>query len=410
MSRIRIVNFGPIKQSSSTNKDWIDIKKVTIFIGNQGSGKSTVAKLISTFVWMEKVLTRGDFKEKEFTSAKFKNKYCGYHRTTNYFIKDQTEIFYEGDSFNFTYTKQGEFLVNKIANSLDSYPLPQVMYVPAERNFISMVNKPNLIRELPDALLTFLTEYDNAKSLIKGVFNLPINNASLEYNRQNDIISVKGESYKVRLTESSSGFQSIVPLYLVSLYLSESVKDQANHSGKMSSDETKRFEEDVANIWNNKDFTDAQRRIALSALSSKFNKSAFINIVEEPEQNLFPSSQWMLMQSLLAFNNSLQANKLILTTHSPYLINGFTLAVKAGILKELAKESKSVLDEINTVYPIQSAVHPDDIAIYEFDEASGSVALLNSYRGLPSDDNFLNTMLEETNDIFANLLEIQQKL
>lgn len=410
MSRIRIVNFGPIKQSSSTNKDWIDIKKVTIFIGNQGSGKSTVAKLISTFVWMEKVLTRGDFKEKEFTSAKFKNKYCGYHRTTNYFIKDQTEIFYEGDSFNFTYTKQGEFLVNKIANSLDSYPLPQVMYVPAERNFISMVNKPNLIKELPDALLTFLTEYDNAKSLIKGVFNLPINNASLEYNRQNDIISVKGESYKVRLTESSSGFQSIVPLYLVSLYLSESVKDQANHSGKMSSDETKRFEEDVANIWNNKDFTDAQRRIALSALSSKFNKSAFINIVEEPEQNLFPSSQWMLMQSLLAFNNSLQANKLILTTHSPYLINGFTLAVKAGILKELAKESKSVLDEINTVYPIQSAVHPDDIAIYEFDEASGSVALLNSYRGLPSDDNFLNTMLEETNDIFANLLEIQQKL
>ena len=39
---------------------------------------------------------------------------------------------------------------------------------PLKRNFISMVNKPNLIKDLPDALLVFLTEYNNAKQLIKG--------------------------------------------------------------------------------------------------------------------------------------------------------------------------------------------------------------------------------------------------
>ena len=65
MSRIKIKNFGPIKEPKSVKDEWIDIKKVTVFTGNQGSGKSTVAKLISTFTWMEKVLTRGDFKEKE---------------------------------------------------------------------------------------------------------------------------------------------------------------------------------------------------------------------------------------------------------------------------------------------------------------------------------------------------------
>ena len=80
MSRIKIKNFGPLKETASVTDGWIDIKKVTVFTGNQGSGKSTVAKLVSTFTWMEKVLTRGDFKEKEFTAAKFKNKYCGYHR------------------------------------------------------------------------------------------------------------------------------------------------------------------------------------------------------------------------------------------------------------------------------------------------------------------------------------------
>ena len=61
MSRIKIENFGPIKAGCIATDGWIDIKKVTLFIGNQGSGKSTVAKVISTFTWIEKALIRGDF-------------------------------------------------------------------------------------------------------------------------------------------------------------------------------------------------------------------------------------------------------------------------------------------------------------------------------------------------------------
>ncbi len=174
----------------------------------------------------------------------------------------------------------------------------------------------------------------------------------------------------------------------------------------MSSDETKRFEEGVKSIWENTSFTDAQRRAALSVLSSTFNKSAFINIVEEPEQNLFPSSQWQMMKSLLAINNSLSPNKLIITTHSPYLINVFTIAVKAGLLINKVKNK----EELNEIYPTDSVIYPNDIVIYELDENKGIVAMLEDYDGLPSDENSLNNFLEESNDIFANLLEIQQKL
>lgn len=63
MSRIRIKNFGPIKEGLRENDGWLDVKKVTVFIGNQGSGKSTVAKLISVFTKIEKSLVRGDFKK-----------------------------------------------------------------------------------------------------------------------------------------------------------------------------------------------------------------------------------------------------------------------------------------------------------------------------------------------------------
>lgn len=413
MSRIKIKNFGPIKSGFSENHGWMEIKKVTTFIGNQGSGKSTIAKLISTLLWIEKVLTRGNFDEKEFTAPNFKNKYCRYHRITSYFLKGKTEIAYEGDSYKFTYTKDERFLIEKNEKGSETYSLPQIMYVPAERNFISMVEKPNLISKLPLSLLTFLTEYDNAKEKVKGQFTLPINNAVLTYRKQNDTISVKGDGYQLKLMDASSGFQSLVPLYLVSKYLSESVKEQkdkTNQINQMSSDDTKRFEERVKSIWDNDKLTDAQQRSALSVLSAHFNKSAFVNIVEEPEQNLFPSSQLAIMQSLLAFNNSIEANKLIITTHSPYLINGLTIAIKAGILNSNFESRKDLRKELNSVYPLDSILDPKDVAIYELSEIDGTVNLLKNYEGLPSDENFLNNMLDEGNNLFAALLEIQQKL
>ena len=218
------------------------------------------------------------------------------------------------------------------------------------------------------------------------------------------------KDYTVELSEASSGFQSLVPLFLVSWYLVNRVKGQVENPQKMSQNELQRFNEGVKSIWADKSLTDEQRRTALSALSAQFNKTAFINIVEEPEQNLFPSSQWKIIQSLLAFNNSLEANKLIITTHSPYLINVLTIAVKAGMLKEKATSNSDVLEQINAVYPIDSSMNPTDIAIYELDEGDGSISLLKTYQGLPSDDNFLNNMLEEANETFAELLEIQQTL
>ena len=41
MSRIKIKNFGADKRAKVRKKGrWIDIKKVTVFTGNQGSGKT----------------------------------------------------------------------------------------------------------------------------------------------------------------------------------------------------------------------------------------------------------------------------------------------------------------------------------------------------------------------------------
>jgi ABC-type dipeptide/oligopeptide/nickel transport system ATPase subunit len=70
----------------------MDIRKVSVFIGNQGTGKSSIAKLISTLSWLEKGLYRGDIEEKYVTSYnRFINIYCNYQNLKNYFLPE-TEI------------------------------------------------------------------------------------------------------------------------------------------------------------------------------------------------------------------------------------------------------------------------------------------------------------------------------
>jgi len=228
MSRIRIKNFGPIKEGFSSNDGWIEIKKVTVFIGNQGAGKSTVAKLIFTFTWIEKALVRGDYNKKWFERKnKLKNQYLNYHRIENYFKingVDKTVLEYEGDAFSIVY-ENGSLIISEVHKK--EYPLPQIMYVPAERNFITYVKTPKELKFSSDSLKEFLTEFDNAKNDMKGLENLPINNVGVEYDKLNDTLNLKGEGYKVKLTEASSGFQSLVPLYLVSSYLAKSVKKQS---------------------------------------------------------------------------------------------------------------------------------------------------------------------------------------
>jgi AAA15 family ATPase/GTPase len=408
MQQIEIKNFGPIKEGH------VDINKVTVFVGNQGSGKSTVAKLISTFKWIEKALVRGDYDRRWFErkdTNRFRNQFLPYHRLSpadtkkeDAYLKPDSVINYQGDVYHIIY-KEGSMSIAEAANA--AYPLPQIMYVPAERNFLSYIKDAGEIR-LSGALRDFNTEYGKAKKELKDL-SLPMNGITVEYNRQYDNLYLRGGDYKIEINEAASGFQSFVPLYLVSDYLAKSVKKQSESKETMSSREKARFEKGVQDIWNNTTLTDEQRTVALSALSARFNKAAFVNIVEEPEQNLFPASQWKMLQSLLKFNNMNDGNNLVLTTHSPYLIDFLTLAVKAGNLKSSVntEEQKQNIDKI---IPLESVISAEDLSVYELDDKNGIINKLETYDGLPSDENALNNKFDESNELFAKLLEIQQQL
>ena len=103
-----------------------------------------------------------------------------------------------------------------------------------------------------------------------------------------------------------------------------------------------------------------EAEILLDEKLKKFIPSFFINVVEEPEQNLFPSSQRSILNSLLEFNNSVAENQLIITTHSPYILFPLNNCMMGGLVKKTIPE-----EEQNSFASHDAWIDPKKVSIYE---------------------------------------------
>ena len=321
MQRIVIKNFGPISDAE------IEIRKAVVLIGENAVGKSTIIKLLSTFLWIEKALFRGTEKKWFEKENRLKTFFLPYHRIEK-FLNSNTVIEYSGKAFIIKYSNN-KILIDSAID--DNYKLSQIMYVPAERNFLSYLRSTKDFKS-EGGLQDFVSEYFNATNALKGALSLPICGFEIEYSKRHEMLYVKNKDHKIKITEAASGLQSSVPLYLVSDYLAKIVQNNGNND-TMTSGDIRKFQKEINEILNDNKLSDKQKHITISALSSKFNKSAFINIVEEPEQNLFPNSQMNMIKSLVSICNQNEDNKLIISTHSPYVlavINNLILAKRVG--------------------------------------------------------------------------------
>lgn len=430
MSRIKIKNFGPIRKGFVEKDGWMDVKKVTVFIGDQGSGKSTVAKLISIFFWLEKSLYRGDISVEQLNIMVFKT-LCQRQELLEYF-SGETLLKFEGDVYSFECDAKHEYFKGSENQQQRSpYVFPKIQYVSAARNLLTILynislqnivdNKGNIIdmaSNIPFMVRDLNKEYLKALlELAQNGFPLPISDTNVYFQNHNTFIITKGS--RISMSAASSGIQSITPLLLVSHYLSNEVQKDLfvkvqtidnNLKDKIANELRKEDEKWVEKYNQYSSFgKDVLSRYEISIIEQKmknFISSSFINIVEEPEQNLFPTSQQKVINSLLEYNNAIDRNKLIVTTHSPYIIGYITLAIKANELYPKAPNDK-VISQINEIVPRKSAVSHQDVVIYELDENDGSIRMLGSEGGIPDDNNYLDNALGQMNDMFSNLLDIE---
>ena len=352
--KLKIKNFGPIKNgySNSHTDDFFDISRCSVIIGEQGTGKSTVAKLVSTLLWLEKYFVQKEQDYSLFTENDFLT-LCKNQRIESYFT-DKTYFCFKGSIFTFEY-KDKDFFI-KQNEEFTNYEGKKIMYMPSERNLISVIDDADEISGLPYSISSTVEEFLKAsKQLGNDSKKLPLNGFNYLYDKATNtgFIQDNKDTTKVKLSAASSGLQSFVPLFIVTDYLSNNVtKDFFEKLKRFSIKDMDRAEnlirfnllqQDKSKIDNTitsfrracdtgltKDLSDSDVKMLMEQLKSIMNIS-FCNIVEEPEQNLFPASQIETIKYLVSCLNSNKKNSLLITTHSPFVLsalNNFIFAAK----------------------------------------------------------------------------------
>lgn len=433
MALLKIKNFGPIKNGYSQNDGFIEIKPVTVICGNQATGKSTIAKVYSTCVWLEKKIDSGEL-PKTITKTYFKS-LLAYHKIETY-LKKETEIEYIGESCKVIYSDSGlKINWDKKAD----YIRPKIEYIPAERNFCTSIPNASFLKGLAKDTFDFLSDYMIAAASLKGSkYKLPLNGYEYRYDSKTNTsyVSDKEKDYEIDIVNSSSGLQALSPMALTSAYYSQLIADNNSDNAEFSFDQEKRWKEGMNKIGNQFNMPDNSLQFLSSALTKYKSKiegnlsieteydrvvfkwltriinSRFINVVEEPEQNLYPNSQSEILYYLLqCFNNQSYntnegiENQLLITTHSPYILSYLTISAKAA---ELLKDERIPKSEIEKIIPSKASVKGEKIAIYET-KSDGTIELLPPYDNLPSDENELNRILAESNENFSSLLDLEVK-
>ena len=356
--RLVIKSFGPIRSID------INFRKVNLFIGDQGTGKSCIVKLYSTFRWLEKTLLTETYSLDYFTKfvdARFKKQLCGYHRIDNFF-RDDTYILYESALYKFVYAGNA-FNIEKKNETIKG--LPKIMYVPAERIILSSAEKKlKTFDGLPDSNLTFNQTFWESKERFKDGYSLPFGSLNYKYDSLNDISWIEGYDYRVRLINASSGIQSALPVCIVSDYLGNIVA-----SGKerpMSVAELQKLQKDTSRIMEDENLSDSVKNAMLKHLSSRSRYNCFVNIVEEPELSLFPESQNSMIRLLCKVNNISTDNMLLLTSHSPYtlaILNNLVLAYKA-----YEKGDDNIKKEVAEIVPPEYHIDPESLTAFSLTE------------------------------------------
>jgi predicted ATPase len=321
MESLYIRDFGPIKEIFLE-----DIKQLTVIIGQSGSGKSTLLKVLALTRWIYKMLNirvylqTAGVKESPF---KFNIKRLLSDDGIIDYLHENTQIIYSHDEASFEIRGlKAEFRQTKQV-SYENLCLEKISFITEKRNVLSDLLALSMKEKTaPFYLKELLSEYQTAIKHIKTL-DLQAVGVKLEIKKVNGveysfICGHDGErEYSVRLEDASSGIQSMAPLNLIVHYYA--------HYFNLVESFNKAVFRYVIEGDSLKDFHPAQN------VGDIPRKRVDIHI-EEPEVCLYPDNQLRLINQLVreCWNTDRDYDiSLIITTHSPYLLNQLNLLFKA---------------------------------------------------------------------------------
>lgn len=407
MSQLIVQNFGAIKNAT------IDIRKYNFYIGHTSSGKSTVAKLLTIFnnasFW---ILKEGHFEgfckllEKYNINFEFSSdtliKYTNdkYHWEislnkfhTNYKDSDLLEMAKTSDSYDFILKfiekKEGEasfvelikslkdfvqnsniikndssfkdFIKSLLIESIYEACIP--VYIPAERLLITTFSNSifSLLKagaSIPDCIKDFGSLYEKARSQYKNI-DIDILNIKVSFDNQGDKVYLVNENKELQLSQTSSGIQSIIPLWTVFNQYAERNKKQ-------------------------------------------------MLVIEEPELNLFPITQHLLVDWLMSKMRKNKEGSIVITTHSPYVLSVIDNLILAQEII-LKGKNRSIYAQIKQLIPSMGLIKFDDVSSYFFN-ADGTVSDIRDEELKSTGAEHLDDASNDLGQIFNELCRIYNEL
>lgn len=420
MSRLVIDNIGPINHID------IPINRLNVIIGKQSSGKSTIAKVLSFCLWLEKDIIA--HQEKEYVDGNFMIKeLLSYHKINNY-IREGAYIHYDGDFITFDYHSPVEFNIT-LSDSFNKAENGKVAYIPSERNIVAITNISSLQMD-KSYVRDFVFNWLSIHSIYTKEDAMPIIDLGVKYYYDEDSKSDKvilPNGKELGIDEVSSGIQSVIPLYVYMNYVTKWIfkHEESTSYDKYSviqkaliREVIKDVDEDTVNkalsiptlqekLKENlsiirraaKENLQSEEFIPVTDLMEKLEKPHFANlIIEEPELNLFPQTQVSLVYAMLKeidFNR----DKVMITTHSPYTlyaINNCMLSHKVG--DDLDNEDKLRLPSF------ASRIDSDMVSVWQTNDNGTLTDIKTSPLGLIG-KHYFNEVMNDTLDEYHTMLD-----
>lgn len=451
MQRIVIENFGPIKKVDMPIHDF------TVLIGPQASGKSTIAKLVFFFHWIEESILKQAFpllfglKSSQVDLDKIvktiTNQFAqifplaSIHSDTKllyYHIGSsgvETKLSIENHSGTLEFNGIGELLENtiqeikndpffekhsKILEAIQSIPdlsgeyLKELgeninksgerilVYIPAERIIISAM--PQLLRS---RLLGGISALSSQQAIYFDWFvsryfeqrDKALVNFS---NKASDFHSALAlDSFQEELKEKGISLIELIEKVVKGKYLIN--KDQieflrVSEKKKISLDQTSSGQQQSLIIF-------------LELFQMLWENKAMVLFIEEPESHLYPAAQQSMVEAIALAFNSVKGNSTFITTHSPYILTAFDNLITAS---QVAKIGEKELKLVQGIVPEAYWLDFEKVGVYflkdgklstkyENDKSSGIINFDREGIG----ESELDDVSENIGDIFDRLLEIK---
>jgi predicted ATPase len=408
MSKVIIKNLGPIKDVT------LDLNKINVIMGPQSSGKSTIAKLISFFTWLDKKFSRDGYSLK--TIPDYIEELKTYHRLLNGYFNKNTQIYFLGEFIEFCLndchpmTLMKGIVREKVDTSFGTvnfkigmkylYPIDnnsKVIYIPAERNFVSAIyNLQEYLRD-KDNIQDFVTSWYEAKRKYSNRSGLSILNLGVEYyteGEDRDVLYL-AEGGNIPLQIASSGLQAVVPLVIMIDYVTRGIYSERRPMSVKERDELiQKLNELVKEGKENNSNVDLS--VLLDVINAKNYRYSQI-IVEEPEQNLFPLTQRDLVYYMLQMCNDAERNhRLTFTTHSPYILFALNNCMMGYLVRDKIPEN-----ERQTLNSRNAWIDPKLVSIWEI--ANGTIRSIQDKDGIVCENCFDLNMSELTDEYYQML-------